>query len=210
LLNSNYLFLTSAFLCLLYFIGFFKKGKTYKIFTVYIFGVLLIDYIGSNLYKWFKIHNIFIFHFYDLFQFVLLSFFFSTLLQTRKQIKILYTTFIILLSFLSLRYIVNPKMFFEYSLLESYLTTMPIIVYATMHLYNNLGKRADFYYANLGLLFYLFTSTFLFLHYELMTLLNVNEYYKNIVNINIVLQYIKFGFFFYQWKIIYFNSNDRN
>lgn len=195
---------------MLYFIGFFKKGKTYKIFTVYIFGVLLIDYIGSNLYKWFKIHNIFIFHFYDLFQFVLLSFFFSTLLQTRKQIKILYTTFIILLSFLSLRYIVNPKMFFEYSLLESYLTTMPIIVYATMHLYNNLGKRADFYYANLGLLFYLFTSTFLFLHYELMTLLNVNEYYKNIVNINIVLQYIKFGFFFYQWKIIYFNSNDRN
>jgi hypothetical protein len=101
-------------------------------------------------------------------------------------------------------------MFFEYSLLESYLTIMPIIIYATMHLYNNLGRRADFYYANLGLLFYLFTSTFLFLLYELMTLLNVNEYYKNIVNINIVLQYIKFGFFFYQWKIIYFNSNDRN
>jgi len=210
LLNSNYLFLTSAILCLLYIIGFFKKGKAYKIFTIYLIGVLLIDFIGSNLYRWFKIYNVFISHFFDLFQFVLLSFFYATLLQTKNQLKILYATFIVLLSFLSIRYIVDPKLFFEYSLLESYLTTMPIIIYATMHLYNNLGRKADFYYANLGLLFYLFSSTFLFLLYELVALFNAKEYYKNIVNINIVLQYIKFGFFFFQWKIIYFNSNDRN
>jgi hypothetical protein len=210
LLNSNYLFLTSAFLCLLYFIGFFKNGKTYKIFTIYIVCVLLIDYVGSNLYRWFKIYNVFISHFFDLFQFVLLSFFYSTLLNTKNQLKILYVTFIVLLSFLSIRYLVNPNLFFEFSLLESYLTTMPIIIYATMHLYNNLGKKAPFYYANLGLLFYLFSSTFLFLLYELVALLNAKEYYLIIVNINIVLQYIKFGFFFYQLKIIYFNSNDRN
>jgi hypothetical protein len=210
LLNHNYLFLTSAFLCLLYFIGFFKNGKTYKIFTVYIVGVLLIDYVGSNLYRWFKIYNVFISHFFDLFQFVLLSFFYAALLQTKNQLKILYATFIVLLLFLSIRYLINPNLFFEFSLLESYLTTMPIIIYATMHLYNNLGKKAPFYYANLGLLFYLFSSTFLFLLYELVALLNAKEYYLIIVNINIVLQYIKFGFFFYQLKTIYFNSNDRN
>ena len=210
MLDSKYLYFTSALLCLLYFIGFFKKGKTYKIFTVYIFGVLLIDYIGSNLYKWFKIYNVFMHHFYDLFQFVLLSFFYAFLLQTRKQLQILYITFIILLSFLSIRYMLYPELFFEYSLLESYLTTMPIIIYATMHLYNNLGQRTEFYYANLGILLYLFGSTFIFLFYELNSILDRNnEFNKNLSTINLTLQYIKFGFFFYQWKLIYFNKDGR-
>jgi hypothetical protein len=101
-------------------------------------------------------------------------------------------------------------MFFEYSLLENYLTTIPIIIYATMHLYNNLGQKKEFYYANIGLLFYLFTSTFIFLLYELITVLNIDEFSSILISINLFLQYIKFGFFFYQWKLIYFNKNELN
>jgi hypothetical protein len=149
-------------------------------------------------------------HFYDLFQFVLLSFFYAFLLQTKRQLQILYITFIILLSFLSIRYIINPKLFFEYSLLASYLTTMPIIIYATMHLYNSLGQKKKFYFANLGLLFYLFTSTFIFLLYKLITILDFDAFDNVMVDINIILQYIKFGFFFYQWKLIYFSKNELN
>ena len=103
-----------------------------------------------------------------------------------------------------------PELFFEYSLLESYLTTMPIIIYATMHLYNNLGQKKKFYFANLGLLFYLFTSTFIFLLYKLITILEFDAFSDAMVDINIILQYIKFGFFFYQWKLIYFNKNEFN
>ena len=99
-------------------------------------------------------------------------------------------------------------MFFEYSLLETYLTTMPIIIYATMHLYNNLGQRTEFYYANLGILLYLFGSTFIFLFYGLYSMLEVNNpFNKNLAVTNFSLQYIKFGFFFYQWKLIYFNKD---
>lgn len=94
--------------------------------------------------------------------------------------------------------------------MESYLTTIPLIIYATMHLYNNLGEKSDFYYVNLGLLFYLFTSTFIFLLYKLITVLNLDVFSDVMVDINIVLQYIKFGFFFYQWKLIYFNKNEYN
>lgn len=150
------------------------------------------------------------YHFYDLFQFVLLSFFYAFLLQTKRQLQILHITFIILLTFLSIRYILNPKLFFEYSLLASYLTTMPIIIYATMHLYNSLGQKKKFYFANLGLLFYLFTSTFIFLLYKLITILNIDALNDVMVDINIILQYIKFGFFFYQWKLIYFSKNELN
>ena len=208
--SSYYLFGTSAILCILYLIGFFKYGKTYKIFTLYILGVLLIDFIASHLWDWFRIYNIFTHHFYDLFQFVILSYFYATLLQTKRQLLSVYILLIILPVFLLSRYIFNPQMFFEYSLLETYLATMPIIIYATMHLYNNLGQRTEFYYANLGILLYLFGSTFVFLFYELNSFFDRNNiFYKNLTTINLTLQYIKFGFFFYQWKLIYFNKDGK-
>lgn len=208
--SSYYLFGTSAILCILYLIGFFKYGKTYKIFTLYILGVLLIDFVASNLWKWFKIYNIFIYHFYDLFQFVILSYFYATLLKTKKQLFTVYILLIILPVFLLSRYVFNPQMFFEYSLLETYLTTMPLIIYSSMHLFNNLGEKSEFYFINVGLLFYLFTSTFIFLLYKLITVFKFDEFNDIMIDINIILQYIKFGFFFYQWKLIYFNKDERN
>ena len=205
----SYLHITSAILCLLYFIGFSKQGKAYKIFTIYITVVLAIDFIASHLWDWFGIYNIFTSHFYDLLQFVLLSYFYGNLLNTKKQLYTVYLLLIILPFFLLVRYVFNPEMFFEYSLLEMYLTTMPIIIYATMHLYNHLGKKIELYYINIGLLFYLFGSTVIFLLYELLGMFKVRStLFDNLSIINIVLQYIKFGFFFYQWKLIYFKTNE--
>lgn len=209
--DGDYLHIVSAILCLLYFIGFSKQGKAYKIFTIYITVVLVIDFIASHLWRWFGIYNIFMGHFYDLLQFVLLSYFYGNLLNTRKQLYTVYLLLIILPFFLLARYVFNPEMFFEYSLLEMYLTTIPIIIYATMHLYNHLGKKTEFYYVNIGLLFYLFGSTFIFLLYELLTTLDFSKDVTNkIFTMNMILQYIKFGFFFYQWKLIYFNKNENN
>lgn len=210
LLDSKYLYYTSALLCLLYLIGFFKNGKAYKIITIYLIGVLSIDYVSSNLYSWFRIYNVFMQHFYELFQFVILSYFFSLLLKTRAQLFTVYIILIVLPIFLLARYLINPNLFFEYNLFETYLTTMPLIVYASMHLYNNLGEKSEFYFINVGLLFYLFTSTFIFLIYKLVLVFDFDEFNDVMIDINIILQYIKFGFFFYQWKLIYFNKDERN
>ena len=150
-------------------------------------------------------------HFYELFQFVILSYFFSLLLKTRAQLLTVYILVIVLPIFLLSRYLINPNLFFEYNHLEPYLTTMPLIIYSSMHLYNNLGEKSDFYYSNLGLLFYLFTSTFIFLFYRLLVVFEIEDHINDLmININITLQYIKFAFFFYQWKLIYFNKNERN
>ena len=208
---STYLYITSAILCLLYLIGFFKHGKAYKIFTIYLIGVLSIDYVSSNLYSWFRICNVFMHHFYELFQFVILSYFFSLLLKTKAQLFTVYILLIVLPIFLLSRYLINPNLFFEYNLFETYLITMPLIIYSSMHLYNNLGEKSEFYYGNVGLLFYLFTSTFIFLFYRLLSVFDLEEKINDLmVNLNITLQYIKFGFFFYQWKLIYFNKDERN
>ena len=150
-------------------------------------------------------------HFYELFQFVILSYFFSLLLKTRAQLLTVYILVIVLPIFLLSRYLINPNLFFEYNHLEPYLTTMPLIIYSSMHLYNNLGEKSDFYYSNLGLLFYLFTSTFIFLFYRLLVVFEIEDHINDLmININITLQYIKFAFFFYQWKLIYFNKDERN
>jgi len=207
---SGYLYITSAILCLLYLIGFLKKGKAYKIFTFYIVGVLLIDFISSRLYSWFRIYNVFMQHFYELFQFVILSYFYSLLLKTKSQLYTVYILLIVIPVFLFTRYLFNPSLFFEYNLFETYLTTMPLIIYSSMHLYNNLGEKSECYFINIGLLFYLFTSTFIFLLYKLVLVFEFEEFNSIMVNTNITLQYIKFGFFFYQWKLIYFNKNELN
>ncbi len=210
MLDSKYLYLTSALLCLLYFIGFFRNGKAYKIFTIYLFGVLLIDFISSKLWKWFGIYNIFTSHFYELFQFVMLSYFYATLLKTKQQLYLLYSLLIVLPIFLLSRYLFIPRMFFEYSLLETYLTTIPIIIYGVMHLYNNLNETKAFQYANIGILLYLFCSTFIFLLYELNNTFQIRSFNDFIIDTNIVLQFIKFSFFFIQWKVIYFKKYELN
>ena len=101
-------------------------------------------------------------------------------------------------------------MFFEYSLLETYLTTIPIIIYGVMHLYNNLNETKAFQYANIGILLYLFCSTFIFLLYELNNTFQIRSFNDFIIDINIVLQFIKFSFFFIQWKVIYFKKYELN
>lgn len=173
-------------------------------------GVLLIDFISSKLWKWFGIYNIFTSHFYDLFQFVALSYFYATLLKTKQQLYILYSLLIILPIFLLSRYLFNPKMFFEYSLLETYLATLPIIIYGVMHLYNNLNEEKEFQYANIGILLYLFSSTFIFLLYELNNAFDIKSFNNTLIDTNIILQFIKFGFFFMQWKVIYFKKHELN
>ena len=101
-------------------------------------------------------------------------------------------------------------MFFEYSLLETYMTFIPIIIYGVMHLYNNLNEKKEFHYANIGILLYLFCSTFIFLLFELKNVLKINEFDNILIDTNIILQYIKFGFFFMQWEVIYFNKHELN
>ena len=208
--DTTYLYITSAILCLLYFIGFSKYGKAYKIFTIYITGVLFIDVISSKLHSWFNIYIIFASHFYDLLKFVILSYFYALLFQTKRQLYIVYVLLILLPIFLISRHLLNPQLFFEFSLLETYLTTMPIIVYGVMYLYNNLNEKKEFHYANLGILLYLFCSTFIFLSFELKNVFSIKSFDNFLLNTNIVLQFVKFGFFFIQWKLIHFKQDEFN
>ena len=45
---------------------------------------------------------------------------------------------------------------------------------------------------------------------ELKNIFKINEFYDVLINTNIILQYIKFAFFFIQWKVIYFKKHELN
>jgi hypothetical protein len=83
-------------------------------------------------------------------------------------------------------------------------------MYGVMYLYNNLNEEKAFQYANIGILLYLFCSTFIFLLFELKNVFKFNEFDNALINTNIILQFIKFGFFFIQWKVIYFKKYELN
>jgi hypothetical protein len=162
-LLSNIGCLILFFNLILYSLGFFKNAKSYKIFTLYL-GVVFLIQIGSTVLRYMDINNLFLSHFYFIGQFVVLSFYYLNILDKEGfQRKIVKSSLIIGLSILGIQYFNDPGLFFKFNLFEIFITSFLLIVYATFHFYNTLNEKKKFYYINMGVLIYLFGSTFLFL-----------------------------------------------
>ncbi|MBM6500080.1 hypothetical protein [Flavobacterium macrobrachii] len=143
-----------------------KKTKSVKIFFVYNLLMLFIQMTSKVMFT-LKMNNLFLSHFYFIFQFLILSYFYYTLLDVPFQKKVVKIVSIITLLVLSINYAWKPELFFSLNLLEIFVTSLPVVIYAAFHLYNLLNKEHYFYYTTVGLLIYLYGSTFLFLSYEL-------------------------------------------
>lgn len=157
--------LGNVFLCLnvlLYFIGFSSNGKAYKIFTIYLFVMLLIQVIVSYLQSK-ALNNLYLSHYYFLLQLILLSLFFRSLDFTKRQKKIMFYGNIFAFVTITVQYLFHPKLYFELNLLEIFISSFLVIIYATFHLYNLLTQKKVFYFCTLGMLLYLFGSTIIFL-----------------------------------------------
>jgi hypothetical protein len=153
--------------------GFSNNGKAFKIFTIYSVLIFIIQII-VNVLNYLKINNLFLSHFYFIFQFFLLSFFYLTILKVNFQKTTIKLLLILCPAILGIQYLMDPNLFFEFNLFEIFITSFPIIIYSTYYLYNLLNEKKDFYYINLGILIYLFGSTVLFLVGNLVAKLDNN------------------------------------
>jgi hypothetical protein len=153
--------------------GFSNNGKAFKIFTIYSVLIFIIQII-VNVLNYLKINNLFLSHFYFIFQFFLLSFFYLTILKVNFQKTTIKLLLILCPLILVIQYLMDPNLFFEFNLFEIFITSFPIIIYSTYYLYNLLNEKKDFYYINLGILIYLFGSTVLFLVGNLVAKLDNN------------------------------------
>lgn len=64
---------------------------------------------------------------------------------------------------LIIQYSIKPSLFFNFNILEIFLTSFPLVVYSIVHLYNSLSRKGQFMYVNAGILIYLTTSTLIFI-----------------------------------------------
>jgi hypothetical protein len=157
---------------ILFFIRFSNQGKAYKIFTVYLGLVFVVQILAEILIQQ-KRNNLFLSHFYFIGQFIVLSFFYLNILKKVDfQKNIVKGGLILGLSILGFQFVYDNTLFFKFNLFEIVITSFLLIVFASFHFYNLLNEKKEFYYINMGILIYLFGSTILFLVGNLMTSLS--------------------------------------
>jgi hypothetical protein len=157
---------------ILFFIRFSNQGKAYKIFTVYLGLVFVVQILAEILIQQ-KRNNLFLSHFYFIGQFIVLSFFYLNILKKVDfQKNIVKGGLILGLSILGIQFVNDNTLFFKFNLFEIVITSFLLIVFASFHFYNLLNEKKEFYYINMGILIYLFGSTILFLVGNLMTSLS--------------------------------------
>lgn len=153
---------------LILFVSVFRlKNRAFKIYTIYL-GFIFIIQVLSEFLILRKMNNLFLSHFYFVFQFVFLTFFYLNIINVPLQRKIIKILFCLSILMLLVQYLVFEELFFQFNLFEIFITSYFLIIYSAFHLYNMLNSKKEFYYINIGILIYLFGSTVLFLLGNLM------------------------------------------
>lgn len=150
------------------------------------FTVQIVSHILVKMHK----TNLFMSHFYFVLQFLILSFFYYFLMKEQIQKRTIMILNVACALLLVLQYLITPKLFFRFNLFEIFITSLPLIIYSTFHLYNLLNEKKEFYYINIGLLIYLFGSTIVFLTSNLLLSLKTYDSFDFIYSINVYLYVI--------------------
>ena len=202
LVNLGYVLLALNFI--LYALRFFKHGRSFKVFTVYlllIIGVQLTSYLYMKLYN----NNLFLSHFYFIGQFIVLSLFYFTLVKDNFQKKAISIAFVLVLLTLIIQYGIKPDLFFKFNLYEIFITSFLLIIYSTFHFYNMLEEKKEFYYVNMGILLYLFGSTILFLVGNLTSKFSAN-FNQVTWTLNAAFYVVYQLLILYEWKVNFYKA----
>lgn len=163
-------------------------SRSYFIFTFYLSIIIIIQFFTA-FFKRNGINNLFLSHLYFVFQFIILSFFYLSILKNKKQKKIVKYSLLLCPLILVIQYIFNPELFLRFNLLEIFLTSFLLIIFSMFHFYNILNEKRTYYYINMGILIYLFGSTVVFLSGNIISVLNFSTS-KIIWELNSVLYVI--------------------
>ena len=172
--------------CLICLKSFSKNGKAFRIFTYYSFTMLVIQLSAFYLSKQ-NTHNLFLSHFYFIIQFVLLSLFYLNILIDKFQKRVILINLFLCSVSLIIHYALDWSRFSRFNTFEIFITSLPLIVYATFHLYNLLNQKKEYYYTTIGILIYLFGSTVVFLTANLLMTFHSDWSFKLIFSLNIYL-----------------------
>ncbi len=175
----------SLFYPILYLKSFVSQNKAFKIFTLYLvlLGVIQLT-MRMSTKVWELDSNLFLSHYYFIGQFILLSLFYVQLLKFRW----IYGILAIVLLFLGYQYISNPELYHMYNPLGFFITHTIIVIYALLYMYRSLSGKKEFTLANIGIFMYLLSTALIFGSGNLIFNLEVPESFSQLlVDINKVL-----------------------
>lgn len=150
---------------------FLSQGKAFSIFTFYLVLMFVIQ-ISSNIMSKLNINNLYLSHFYFIGQFIVLGLFYGTIFKTQKLKKNILLLGLMGLAVILVQYIFDPSQFFKFNLFEISITSLLVLIFAVIHLYNMLTEKKEFYYINWGIIIYLSGSTILFIAGNLVVTFN--------------------------------------
>ncbi len=162
-----------------------KQPREVNIFTIYLI-LNCISQIGQFVLAKFVMNNLFVSHFYFISQFILLSLFYKELFNSRQE-KILNYILYLVIPILGVQYLLNPDLIITINIFEIFITTLPIIVYAVIHLYNSLSMPYTFKYINTAILLYLTYTALIFILLGYLSSLDKSPLTSNIWFLNKVL-----------------------
>jgi len=192
-----------AILCInviIYCIGFFRNDKAYKIFSFYLLSIFAVQVV-MQIFALYKYNNHFLSTYYLFFQFILLSIFFYNLFLPVAKIKsnIIFVISGTLTSGLLAQYYFYPDNYFIFNSLGFLLTSITLIIYSVLYLYELLSKRLFFHYVIIGIFIYLISSALIFATATSLVTIN-NDLYVYIWNTNAVLFIVYQILIMWEWK----------
>lgn len=184
--------------CVLYLKSFSNYGKAFKLITSYIVIHTIVEF-SMRILGLYKIQNLFFSHLYFIGQFVILSFFYITILKDNLLKKIIKIYLIIALITLAVQYCLKPSLFYTFNLFEIFITCFPLIIYSVFYFYQMLNEKKVFYYINTGMIIYLFGSTIIFLSGNIINIYNT-KFAKGCWTFNSFLYVFYQILIFIEWK----------
>lgn len=175
-----------------------KKAIAYKFFTVYLMISFVISIAAFILAKQ-HIPNLYLSHAYFIGQFVLLSFFYWSLFNLKQKPYVLITMMLVIV-LLAIQYALKPHLIDMFNLFEIFVTSLPLVVYAIVHLYNSLNKSNNYLIINAGILIYITSSTLIFILGNFLSNADMSDAVRNIYMINKILYVVYLTLILIQWK----------
>lgn len=196
IIYSGYLLLLVNLI--LYSYSFFIKKKGISFYVVFLVFSFLLQMISEVLFL-LKMNNLVLFNFFFIGQMVLLGLFYNKLMQTIRQKTFIICSIILGLMVLSVNFFLEPSQFFKFNLFQIALTSLLVVVFAMMHLYNILAGEKEFYYVTIGMIIYLLGSTVLFFVGNLTIGLST-EFKFFTWTLNAILVVLNQLFVLFEWK----------
>jgi hypothetical protein len=182
-----------------------KRPRSVYIFTFYLLVMIVIQFFTNYLSNIGQ-NNLYLSHYYFIFQFILLSLFYLEIINNSYQRKIIKIAIPFCLVVLGIQYFFNNDLYEKFNLLEIFITSFLLIIFSMFHFYNILNEKKRYYYLNTGILLYLFGSTVLFMSGNLISRLDL-ALSKIVWILNLLLYIVYQIFILLEWREIFYKKN---